>query len=191
MVGLWFHDLVRRAWVAYPVHYVDQRVVDERNRWLKQLRDQNEFRPRWVVSIREAELDALLRRIGKATDVPGVASVEGPGSVSIQRWDRKAIVLAVNTTEPALVNVSQFYFPGWIANLKDGTSLGIKPSVPGGLVSISVPAGNQEVILKRVYTVPEVIGMAISGVAAVLCLVILANAFRGTGTAGTTSVPAS
>ena len=191
LVGVWLYDLGRRAWVSYPVNYVDQAVVTERSRWLEQQRDQNEFRPRWVVSIREQELEALLSRIGKEPHAPGVTSVQGVGTVSIERWDRNGIVLAVHTPEPTAVNVSQFYFPGWAATSEDGNALEIRPSVPGGLVSISVPAGNRKVILKRVHTRPELIGIAISGGAALLCLILLARAFRRPSKEAITSAPAN
>jgi hypothetical protein len=191
LVGVWLYDLGRRAWVSYPANYVDQAVVTERNRWLEQLRDQNEFRPRWVVSIREHELEALLNRIGKEPDASGVSSVQGVGTVSIQRWDRNGIVLTVDTPQPTAVNVSQFYFPGWAATSEDGNALEIRPSVPGGLVSISVPAGKKNVVLKRMHTPPELIGMAISGSAVLLSLILLAIAIRVPSKQGITSAPAN
>lgn len=168
LIVIWLYDLGRRSWFSYPAHYFDQAVVRERNRWLEQQRDQNEFRPRWVVSIREKELEALSQRLGKSNETPGVALLQGDGIVSILHWDRQAIVLAVDISEPQIARVSQFYFPGWTATLDGQNEAEVNPSVPGGLVSVAVPAGKHTLVLRRVATRPEKIGTWISASALTL-----------------------
>ena len=174
LMVVWTYDLARRSWFSYPSHHVDEAAISERTKWLDQKRDQNEFRPRWVVSIREDDLDALLLRLEKSPRIQGVASLEGSGKASIQRWDRQQIVVDINSTQPDVLRVSQFYFPGWHATTADAP-LDVKPSIPGGLVSIAVPSGTHRVVLRRIHTFPEQIGI---GVSAGTVLVLLGLAMR-------------
>ena len=175
LMVVWTYDLAKRSWFSYPSHHVDEAAIRERTKWLDQKRDQNEFRPRWVVSIKEDDLDGLLARVGKSPGIQGVASLEGSGKASIQRWDRKQIIVDINSPQPDMLKVSQFYFPGWHATTTD-SPLDVKPSIPGGLVSIAVPSGAHRVVLKRILTRPEKIGM---GLSAATVLVLLGLAMRG------------
>lgn len=176
LMGIWSYDAFHRGWNAYPVHYIDQAVVNERNVWLDQSRDQNEYRPRWVVSIRETDLNELLQRLGKTPEMAGTAALNGPGTVRITNWQRKGISLEVNATEPAVVEVSQFYFPGWEARLDNAGNLDVNPSIPGGLVAVSVPAGSHQVLLRRVSTRPERLGQLISAASLMLLLSLYGRA---------------
>jgi hypothetical protein len=181
LLSVWAYDLNRRAWFSYPIHYVDSVVVNERTKWLEQKRDQNEVRPRWVVSLREKDLAALLNRVGKTAELPGAAFLDGAGQVEIQTWDFARMTFAVDSTAKATLTISQFYFPGWEARLDNTSELQPAPSIPGGLVSVTVPQGTHIVELKRVWTKPEVTGGVVSvcSLIVLLALLIWPLAFRG------------
>ncbi len=175
LLGIWSYDAIPRAWFSYPVHYVDHQVVMERNKWLEQSRDQDEYRPRWVVSIKEPDLAALLQKLGKTPDLPGTVSLSIQGRVAIESWKPSEIELSVAASEAAVVTISQFYFPGWEGRVLGGEALEVTPSIPGGLVSARVPAGSSRVIIKRVRTSPEIVGLIVSAITLALMLGMIAR----------------
>ena len=163
----------RRAYYSYPAHYLDQSVVEDANKRLQQWRDTNEFRPRWVVSIEENDLDALLGRIGQFRgELKKVNVVQGEASVTVDKWTPKEIVLRVDSPAGATLNVSRFYFPGWMVRMDDSqTGRAVGPSKPGGLISLMAPSGNHRVTLQLQKRLPEVAGQVISGICLLTLLV--------------------
>lgn len=137
--------------------------------------DVNEFRPRWVVSLQEPALESLLGRIGESADgLTKVKIVEGTGTVDVKSWKPREIAFQVDTPTGAVLQVSQFYFPGWSASTTDEPcSLKVEPSKPGGLVRVSVPAGSHPVKLLLNQTLPEYAGVLISAVSATLLVLIV------------------
>jgi 6-pyruvoyl-tetrahydropterin synthase related domain len=178
LVTIWIYDAGRRAWAAYPVNYADQAVIQQREKWLAQDRELNELRPRWVASIEEKELDLLMQRIGKSPGLPMAALQNERGTVTIREWKPQGIVLDVDSTDPGRVRVSQFYFPGWKARTDTG-DLEVRPSIPGGLVRVSVPSGRHQITIERKATAPEVVGRALSaGTVIVLLALTLMELWR-------------
>jgi hypothetical protein len=167
----------RRAYYSYPANYLDQSVVEGANKRLEQWRDTNEFRPRWVVSIEENDLDVLLGRIGEFEgELKKVTVVQGEASVAVDKWTPKEILLRVDSPAGATLNVSRFYFPGWSVRMDDSqTGSAVEPSKPGGLISLTAPSGNHRVTLRLEKRIPEVAGEVISGVS-VLTVLLLAGA---------------
>jgi hypothetical protein len=137
--------------------------------------DVNEFRPRWVVSLQEPALESLQERVGKSADgLTKVKIVEGAGTVDVQGWKPRKIEFQVHSTTNVVLEVSQFYFPGWIAGTTDDPcGLKVEPSKPGGLVKIHVPSGNHQVTLLLIQTLPEYAGGLISAVSVVLLLLMV------------------
>jgi len=143
--------------------------------------DVNEFRPRWVVSIQEPVLESLLMRIGESADgLAKVKMVEGTGTVEVKSWKPREIVLQVDTTTGALLDVSQFYFSGWSADTADQQcNVTVQPSKPGGLVRLTVPTGNHRVLLRLNQTLPEYAGKLISGGSAILLVLLVSLSIYG------------
>ncbi|MGI9165176.1 MAG: 6-pyruvoyl-tetrahydropterin synthase-related protein [Pyrinomonadaceae bacterium] len=137
--------------------------------------DANEFRPRWVVSLQEPGLESLLGRIGESADgLSKVKIVEGTGNVDVKSWKPREIAFQVDTPTGAVLQVSQFYFPGWSAYTTDEPcSLKVEPSKPGGLVRVSVPGGSHRVMLLLNQTLPEYAGQLISAASATLLVVMV------------------
>ena len=174
-VAIWVQDAATRAWHAYPVNYVDEAVIRSRDRWLELKRDTYEYRPRWVVSIREQDLELLQQRIGKSGDrLTKVNIIEGTGAAVVNKWEPREIALQVDTPGGALLNVSQFYYPGWTASLVgESNNLVVQPSKPGGLLSIAVPAGTHRVLLRLGRKIPELAGGLVSAVSAIITLLLI------------------
>jgi hypothetical protein len=120
------------------------------------------------------ELEKLLQRLGKTPEIPGTAHFKAPGNGSIESWKLNEIRLAMDSPHGGVLQVSQFYFPGWSAALESGIALEAKPSIPGGLVSVSVPPGKHLITITRRKTSPEIIGAVVSVVAlGVLLLMVI------------------
>ncbi len=137
--------------------------------------DVNEFRPRWVVSLQEPALESLMGRIGESAEgLTRVKIVEGTGTVDVKSWKPREIAFQVDTPTGAILDVSQFYFPGWSAYTSDQPcSLKVEPSKPGGLVRVSVPGGSHRVMLLLNQTLPEYAGGLVSAVSAALLVLIV------------------
>jgi hypothetical protein len=168
------YTTTRRAYYSYPAHHWDQSVVEAANKRFQQWRDTNEFRPRWVVSIEEDELDGLLRRIGQFEgQLKKVNVVQGEASVAVDKWTPREIVLRVDATAGATLKVSRFYFPGWMVRLDNSqTARAVEPSKPDGLISLDIPSGNHRVTLQLARRQPEVAGQIISGTCSLTLLVL-------------------
>jgi len=176
---VWIYTAERRAYYAYPAHYVDQGVINSVQKRLSVLRDTNEFRPRWVVSIEEPELDALLERIGKSDNkLRRVNVIRGNGSVAAERWTPGNIVLGVNAIDEVELNVSQFYFPGWMISVDNGAFKAAQPSKPGGLLNVTVPSGQHRVVLKLGKRRPEVAGEVVSLASLLIVLALMGFGLR-------------
>jgi len=156
------------------VHYVDEALLDAYNTRLVQRRDTNEFRPRWVVSVEAEELDALLQQIGESGgELNKARIIQGDGVVSVDEWTPRRIVLRTNTQGDAVVNVSQFYFPGWFLTVDDlSEKHAVQPSKPGGLIRVLAPAGQHRLTLQLGKRTPEIAGELITLTAALIFLLL-------------------
>ena len=181
MLPIALHGVYEAATRAQAAHRASnsspelQRIIN--SRW--SAGTTNEFRPRWVASFDEPALEALRQRIGRSEDgrTVSVTIVRGAGAVRVGRWQPRDIMLEVDAPEELTLNVSQFYFPGWRARLDEGNGGGgepleVRPSVPGGLLRLTVPAGQHRVSLRLERRWPEFLGQAASLAAA--CVLLLA-----------------
>jgi hypothetical protein len=137
--------------------------------------DVNEFRPRWVVSLQEPALELLQRRVGESADgLTKVKVVEGIGTVDVKAWKPREIEFQVETPTGAVLQISQFYFPGWSAYITDDPcGLKVEPSKPGGLVKVHVPSGSHRVKLLLNQTLSEYVGGLISLASAILLFLMV------------------
>lgn len=168
----WLQEARLQSRRVYPSQSAVETVAKEQNKWLEQSSDQAEFRPRWVVSTSEAELELLLQRFGQSNGLPVATMLRGVGTVAIDSWKPREIGLQVDSTDGAVINLSQFYFPGWGARLDNIQSLEVRPSLPGGLVSVTVPAGKHSVSVQLGRKAPELLGQVVSGLSLLILLVL-------------------
>lgn len=180
----WISYTVAQALRAYPATRANPAVVlkdtDDINRIIKLGKDTAEYRPKWATSLAEEEspqrvlysekdLRKLLEKIGTTGGelTKAVFTNDAGGSLTVTEWKPGEIRLRVETARDAQVRVSQFYYPGWQANLitnlnESGELLKLEPSTPDGLIDIGIPAGTHQISLKLERTPAERYGRLIS-----------------------------
>jgi hypothetical protein len=126
--------------------------------------DYPEYRPRWVP--RHVFTPSGIR--GLAESSPQVRIIAGTGRLHLRQWEPRGIVVATDGSTELLLQVKQFYYPGWIARLADGTNARVSPSPENGLLTVAVPGGLQVVRLTLEAEMIGKIGFAISSIAAVI-----------------------
>ena len=120
----------------------------------------------------DRQFESLLQKVGpSAGGLSKFRIVEGVGQVSINTWTHRKIDLHVETPSGMTINVSQFYYPTWTAQLPaESSSLAVHPSQPDGLISISIPQGSHDVLLQITRSHAEKIGEIISLISVVVLL---------------------
>ncbi len=130
-----------------------------------------EYRPRWVPGELYNEQSLIeLGRQGKAT------LMNGAGTAQMLEWDHDHIRVETHADREAVLQIGQFYYPGWTATLDEQQdSLSVQPAQANGLLTVKIPAGQHQISLWRVALKEEVIGRTISLVSLVILAVL---AFR-------------
>jgi hypothetical protein len=109
----------------------------------------------------------LLSLRGIPMDASAAKVVSPSGTTIVGRWEPRLIEFQTDSASETWVTVKQFYFPLWTAALSEGSPLALRPSTPEGLIEILVPAGAADVTLRLPRSIPEIAGVALSGVTAV------------------------
>lgn len=118
----------------------------------------------------------------RASSDPRVRFREGEGSATVLTWKPRQINFRASSAAGGWVMVNQFYYPQWNAELStSATGLELRPSLPGGLVEILVPSGNQEVRLEMPVTWAERWGRWISSLCLLTCVLSLGDLGRALG----------
>jgi len=163
---------------SYPTWSPDPEQTANVTNALQINKDAREYRPRWAPELQDSELLQAQRK----TDA-GAAKAEideGEGTVTASEWRPRNISLLVNSESGVTVKLSQFYYPGWVAQIA-GTSyyLDVVPSRPDGLLRIAVPKGDHRVLVQLSKTRPEYIGEIISLVSVLIVTVLVLAVFSG------------
>jgi hypothetical protein len=158
-----------------PIVKPAERPSDERRRLDL---DAAEYRPRWAAP----DVRTTLTALGSHGNRPAPAAVvEGTGHVDAVSRASRRIVLETRTTG-AVIEVRQFYYPGWEASLADGRTLPIAASVPAGLIRFPVPEGRHVVTLRLRRGRAEMLGLGLSlASAAIVCGLALRRPRPATG----------
>ena len=195
LVVAWIPGTGWAIWQAYPFHISDQEDVDYKKREIAERREVPEYYPRWNLpmaemnwecSVDEDEWDSqlnsrfqsLLQRVDDSSgNLSRVKIVEGTGEVNVSSWKPGEIRLQTTSSTGMRLNVSQFYYPNWSAILfSEQQAINVQPSQPDGLISLSIPGGDHEVLLKLQQSPAETVGELVSSisVAAVVFLCLFA-----------------
>jgi hypothetical protein len=170
---------------AYVLHEAFLKRVAER-------RDAPEYRPSTAASIQEGAFDQLLDRLCKSgARAERACVVGGSGTVAINSWRPREVTLDVNSAEGVSLNVSQFYYPGWVAAV-DERPYPLTPSEPDGLLRLNLPGGTHHVRLRLSQSRQEIAGKIISLVTVLLLALYLliplrhknGSAFKSGGAGG-------
>jgi hypothetical protein len=131
--------------------------------------DAPEYRPTW--SSKEVFEQYVANQAEK--DSPKVEVTQGQGSLSIQQWLPRKILLETNATTDVELTLKQLYYPGWTAKIDGTKQLPLTPSQPEGLVRLKVPRGQNQVRVTLEAGVEERLGQVISAVCVVLVLLLI------------------
>ncbi|HEY9847094.1 MAG TPA: hypothetical protein V6D03_12980, partial [Candidatus Caenarcaniphilales bacterium] len=130
--------------------------------------DAAEYRPRWVPRELFESSSELSKRFAQAQ------VTSGQGSLLVQQWEPRKIVLQTNATTNIWLTLHQFYYPGWTARLTDNKNksdlLLVEPSKPEGLLRVQVPSGKQEIWLTLDTALEERVGQVLSTVSGLMTL---------------------
>lgn len=134
------------------------------------------FQPRWAAPLELNGLESLLQKIGQREGgTVEVNMTAGGGRVVVERWRPRDIRLEIDAPTSAALTISQFYYPGWTAELDNAQeSLPVRPTDPDGLLTVAVPAGHHYLSLRLARNVPEYTGQLVSAVSALAVLFIIA-----------------
>src|SRR4030095_16064043 len=179
-----------RASKDYPELTPDSASTARRYRQLEEAPEVPQFQIKSARSGGTAAIPMLLQDLQKKCDAQGTAIVEeGNGQVSVEHWSYERVDLRVNATVPSQVVVSQFYYPGWLAQLRDDQiELPVEASNQHGLVTIAVPAGTHSIVLRREPLTEERVGRIISGIALLSLVALWASQLRRRSDATTTTI---
>ncbi len=177
----WLPYTIRQAYRAFPATFDNPQYVASKNRKIELGIEEPGAQNAWSIPYREtnpqlmeSELQSLFARVSD-TDGKLIKTkvLEGTATITIQQWKPREIDLQIAAETEALLNVSQFYFPGWIARLDDETKIAIQSSVPDGLLSIDIPKGNYHLSLRLEQNTAEWAGQIISFASLILLMILL------------------
>jgi hypothetical protein len=158
---------VYAVWDACPTGqgFVPREVFLKR---VAEQRDASEYRPSTAASIQEGAFDQLLARVCKSgARAERVCVVGGSGVATITTWRPREVTLDVDSEQGVSLNVSQFYYPGWVAGV-DERPYPLVPSEPDGLLHLNLPGGAHHVRLRLSQSRSEIAGKLTSVAAALL-----------------------
>ena len=99
-------------------------------------------------------------------------------NISVTRSRTQSELLQVASANSFDLKFSRFYFPGWTASI-DGIDLPIDVTEPDGRISVSLPAGNYDLLLEMSSTPVRSMANTISLVSViVIVLVLCTNVFK-------------
>lgn len=182
IVCTWLVLLAGVAWRAYPpMTGRDPVVNDDASAAFTSGRDAPEYRPRWTNLSSEGDIEGMLRRVcGDATREVRACISDGVAAIAFTRRAPRELELTVESAGGVSFRVTQFYFPGWAAYL-DGRPHPLSPSLPDGLLLLSVPAGTHRLRLALEPTTPERAGQLLSAASiAIILLLSVPHAIRRT-----------
>jgi hypothetical protein len=112
-----------------------------------------------------------ISKLGRTSSNASVT--EGQGTLWIQRWKPREIVLQANAITDIWLTINQFYYPGWTARINgESHLLPVKPSEPEGLLRVGVPTGKHEVTVTLDAGVEERMGQIITAISAITALLL-------------------
>jgi len=132
-----------------------------------------EYVPAWVtVPATELILSPATPRVGETA---GDSALD---SLIVQRHTPTRYDLHVSASAETALRLHTFYFPGWRAKV-DGQPVETYPSSSLGLLTLPVPAGEHDVRVRFVNTLPRWIGMVLSFITSVGVAIWLITSRRG------------
>ncbi len=145
-----------------------------------------EYLPAWVEQIpRESPLEVMYRA-GTTVERLDPSYLPAGATLVSAAYSFNRAELVVDSPEPYQAIFHLFYFPGWEARL-DGQVIPITPWSERGLVSVVMPAGQHQLLLRFTDTPVRLAANAVSGLALLTGLLVLVRGWPNRRLAPTTA----
>jgi hypothetical protein len=174
LITSWIPLTFWAAWRNVPLSdpQKEEKLEDVSNR-LRQRKDVDEYRPIWA-ALQSRNVNPFIKElIQPGRNQSHVELIEGMGRVSVERWEPGFILLKEESTGGMVLDVDQFYYPGWAAYMDESQPIALEPSSDKGLLRISIPGGRHLVRLSLERKRPEQLGRALSAISLALFLVLI------------------
>jgi hypothetical protein len=100
--------------------------------------------------------------------------VAGSGAANVLLWRPRHVEFETDGATGGSVMINQFYYPEWTAeDVGEARSLHITAALPQGLLEVQVPPGHQRVRLDIPVGIAERLGVWVSALCVMLCLVLV------------------
>ncbi len=90
-----------------------------------------EYTPIWATNVEKTVVEEKVDR---------VSALSGNAYLRILKWDPEKRAVAISASEPVLLRIATFFYPGWIARL-DEKPCGIAVEAKSGAMLVAVPQG--------------------------------------------------
>ncbi len=130
----------------------------------------NTFLPVWVNQVPVTDPDAKCA-------TPGSPIVTAPVQIQLESVSPDDWRLVVDAAQPAAIALRTFYYPDWHATI-DGHVALIRPSSDAAILTVDVPAGQHTVQLTHSSLPGRDIGIVLTSVGVLACIVGIAIAVR-------------
>jgi hypothetical protein len=191
LIIAWLPYTMRQAYYAFPATFDDpsyvSMVVAHNNRKIELGIEEPGGQSAWAIpyseknpQLRASELNSLFANVNDTDgELIKTKVVEGTARITIQKWKPREIDLQIAAETEALLYVSQFYFPDWVAQLDDETKITVQSSEPDGLLSINIPKGNYHLSLRLRKNKAEWVGQITSFASLILIMISLGVIIAG------------
>ena len=167
-IGIWLLILIILSGFCM-VYFNIERLAFDSKTLQKMSQDAPEYRPKWVPE--EIFEQYLVQEL--SNNLPQAKITTGQGSLAIEKWQPRKIILETNAQTNVTVTLHQLYYPGWTARLDGKKQLIMEPSQPEGLLRVEIPKGQHKVNITLDAGIKEHLGQAISTVSALILLLTL------------------
>lgn len=136
-----------------------------------------EYRPRWA----QRDIRVALKQLRSGgRDIPKARLVSDSGAAVVSEWNPRRINVQIDSRTPSMVEVGQYYYPGWTATIDGTTAARVTPSTTYGLINVSVPSGKHALALRLEKTHAERVGERVSTICVIglIALIIALSVSR-------------
>jgi hypothetical protein len=100
---------------------------------------------------------------------PNVIVTSGAGKVEVNMPHSRRIELHASCGNDCTLRIGQFFYPAWRARVaQSGTAIPLRAASPGGMMEISIPPGETDIVVELPYGWCEQIGPWVSLVSLIL-----------------------
>jgi len=110
------------------------------------------------------------------------AGLKSPAEVTVQRWTAARKEMRISTREPAVLKLRLLDYPAWRVEVNEAV---VVPEQSGetGQITLPLGAGSSHVVVRFIRTPDRTIGAVISGVSALIALLLFALRPKAAATA--------